>query len=624
VPVGRIARTRIEHIVVLMLENRSFDHLFAYLDSPPVAPYPNPLDLDDKNSPVFVINPQASYDLPLDPPHSHLSVIKQLNKGQMNGFVAAYAEKAVGKEQLPIIHWWRLEGLVLLLAAIAPPVGWLIGHEWLPAILVSLGVALLGTYALMRLPVLSGKLWWTAEIAVLIASVLLAFGARGLHLLLREYAISGWLIASGVTAAVGSAALAYMSSRPRYKKPQLANDEEQLAAKIMRCMSRDRIPVLAKLADEFTVCTRWHSSVPGATWPNRNFAHAATSCGTTDIEVGFYDDPTIFEKLEEGGKSWSVYYHDFAQLLAFHKLWDVGDRINNWRDLSHFRLDVSSGRLSDYVFIEPNHGGEGSNSQHPGNNTAPAQDGSYDFERGEQLIRDVYEALRSNHELFKKTLLLITYDEHGGTFDHVPPPRNAKAPTIGKAAISWTRRLVALFVTYRGTRFHFHTLGPRVPAVVVSPWIPKDRGSDPTLYDHSSIVASVRALHLPGSSSLTRRDKYAKDFLHLVEESEEARLPSDIPPLPPPLVGAAPPPVDGGNSQLVVTTPASGGTKASPGFLDLEFEALAQLVREHLKKLGVWPPSVEALDEEALALRRPYWDIAFALQDLSKHRPNTK
>jgi phospholipase C len=625
--VSQIARTRVEHIVVLMLENRSFDHLFAYLDGPPVDPYPNPLDLHDKNSPVFDINPDGRYDLPLDPPHSHLSVMKQLNRGRMNGFVAAYAEKAIGKEELPIIHWWRLEGLVVLLAAIVPTAGWLVGYGWPTSILVCLGVASLGTYALLRLPKLSGKIWWAAEISVLTASAALAIGARGLHLLLRGRGIAGWGISSGVLAVLGSAALAYFCSRPRYKKPPLSVSDEQLASKIMRCMSRDRIPVLARLADEFAVCTQWHSSVPGATWPNRNFAHAATSSGTTDIEVGLYDDPTIFEQLEAAGRSWSVYYHDFAQLLAFHKLWDVGERVNNWRDLSHFKLDVSLGRLSDYVFIEPNHRGDGSNSQHPGNNTAPAQDGSYDFERGERLIRDVYEALRSNYELFKKTLLLITYDEHGGTFDHVPP-KNAKAPTIGKAATSWTRRLISAFVTYRGTRFHFNMLGVRVPAVVVSPWIAKNRGNDPTLYDHSSIVASVRALHMPGSSPLTRRDRYANDFLHLVEESEEARPADDLPPMPPPLVGVPQPPAGGDATPSVASAPpystAFKGSKANDGFLDLEFDALAELVRKRLEQLGVWPPQSVATLGQELTSRRPYWDIAFALHDLSKQRPSTK
>src|ERR1043166_433033 len=93
-----------------------------------------------------------------------------------------------------------------------------------------------------------------------------------------------------------------------------------------------------------------------------------------------------------------------AHLLGFHRLWDTGNRAANWYPMTEFAAHVSAGDLPAYTFIEPAHQGDRSNSQHPGNNLEPsALDGTYDFERGERLLADVYGTLRSNDELFAKS-----------------------------------------------------------------------------------------------------------------------------------------------------------------------------------------------------------------------------
>lgn len=268
----------------------------------------------------------------------------------------------------------------------------------------------------------------------------------------------------------------------------------------MRCFDERRVPVLTTLAREFAVCTRWFSSVPGETWPNRNFAHAATSHGTVDIEKKPYFDKTIFQQLSKEKRSWAVYHDGPAQIWAFPKLWDLPWR-NRFKGMERLYRAIKKDRLPHYAFVEPNHGLilnrflESSNSQHPSNNLQKGRD----FLAGECLIADIYSALRANPEVFRKTLFVITYDEHGGFFDHVHPPTNATPPDPNGQASK--------------TGFKFDLLGVRVPAVLVSPWIPANT-VDPTTYDHSSIVKTVREVFASNQSRLTERDNNAQTFHH--------------------------------------------------------------------------------------------------------------
>jgi phospholipase C len=294
-------------------------------------------------------------------------------------------------------------------------------------------------------------------------------------------------------------------------------------ALIMRCQPPSSVPVLSTLALEFAVCTRWFCSVPGETWPNRNFMHAATSDGETNISPRFFFDHTIFEVLSDHGKTWHIYHGDTPQTWAFPALWDLEARHASWYPLADFAQHVAENRLPHYSFLEPNHGvvpllgdEETSNSQHPENNTvewerydrsAPA-DGNTDFRRGERLVAHVYEILRANPAVFERSLLLITYDEHGGFYDHVPPPTGVPAPKDPRGFIA---RIVDLFRRRRKPRFDFTTLGPRVPTVIVSPYVPAGT-IETRLHDHASIPATARALFVPQAPPLTARDGWATPF----------------------------------------------------------------------------------------------------------------
>lgn len=483
------AAARIRHVVVLMLENRSFDNLLGFLEHPEPA-YPklesgthgNPLDLADGDSPVFPVTDDGEQHTVLDPPHSFGSVMEQLNVGptgraKMNGFVAAHAQKAAGKEPIGVVHWGRIGGL--LIAVLGALTGWVARRAgWRPRCALTVfggssGLAVAG-------------LWW-----------------------LRRRALR--------------------TPGPEAGRPA----PDDVGPEVMRCLAPAKLPVLARLAREFGVCTRWFSSVPGETWPNRNFVHAATSDGAVNIEIGFYDDRTIFDQLEEAEQSWRIYCGGQAQLLAFAPLLSAS-RLGNWRALDEFEADVAAGRLARYTFIEPVYTGGDSNSQHPNSNRTEASRGA-DFRRGEALLARVYEALRANPEVFDETALVITYDEHGGLFDHVPParvpaPRRLSREGEPTRSVLDAFRLALAWFFDRSGDFAFTTTGARVPAVVVSPWVQRHRVDD-TPYDHTSIIATARQLFAPHLPALTARDERANSFSHLFVERSTPRSGSELPDL---------------------------------------------------------------------------------------------
>jgi phospholipase C len=153
-----------------------------------------------------------------------------------------------------------------------------------------------------------------------------------------------------------------------------------------------------------------------------------------------------------------------------------------------------------------------SNSQHPGNNIvknaaydAFPQSDDTDFARGEALVAGIYEALRANPEVFEQSVLLITYDEHGGFYDHRPPPTDVPAPgdPSGRSA-----RLLHAFYRRKAATFDFTILGPRVPAVIVSPYI-RANTIDHETHDHACVPATLRRLFAPDAEPLTERDRWA-------------------------------------------------------------------------------------------------------------------
>jgi phospholipase C len=276
---------------------------------------------------------------------------------------------------------------------------------------------------------------------------------------------------------------------------------------IMKCFSPEQLPVLATLAKEFALCDRWFSSMPGPTWPNRFFIHAGSSGGLDDSPAfsrefksilydGFkFENGTIFDELENRRHDWMIYCDDeFPQALSIAGMRKHSKR---FKPFSSFRQDLSDPQFSkSYVFIEPDYHAftgkfRGGNSQHPMD----------DMTRGDKLLKDVYEAIR-NSPHWETSLLIITYDEHGGFCDHVVPP---VAVSPGDSITDPSNN---------HNNFDFKQLGVRVPTVIISPLIPKGI-IDHTIYDHTSVLATIEKLF--GLGSLTKRDAAANSLNHLLK-----------------------------------------------------------------------------------------------------------
>jgi phospholipase C len=258
-----------------------------------------------------------------------------------------------------------------------------------------------------------------------------------------------------------------------------------VASDIMGVFTPQALPVLSGLARGYAVCDHWFGSVPTETLPNRAFACAATSQGHMDDKTKSYTCPSIFGLLSKHKIDWAIYGYETDPLTrqTFPDTTNAAE--SHFGVFSDFQAAAAAGKLPAYTFLEPSWGATG-NSQHPNNNVA----------LGEQLIHDVYYALR-NGPGWSQTLLIITYDEHGGCYDHVPPPLGAVPPdnSAGESG------------------FDFKRFGPRVPAVLVSPHIAQGTvfrvPAKAMPLDHTSILKTVEnRWKLP---ALTARDAAASD-----------------------------------------------------------------------------------------------------------------
>ena len=264
----------------------------------------------------------------------------------------------------------------------------------------------------------------------------------------------------------------------------IAGDKQ--AGQIMQTYSPDQVQVISQLARNFAVSDQWFASVPCQTWPNRGFVHTGSSDGhinNDDYEP--YDIETIFNVMEKQGISWGVYSNTYVTPSLTHV--QFLPRLIGYEDHFHYFTTFEdacqgtdpSSQLPSYSFVEPRFQPEPTlkigevaypEDYHPPHNVC----------RGEQFLARLYAAVR-NSPYRDKILLIITFDEHGGCYDHVPPPGGSVAPLPGPVS------------RYGG--FHFHRFGVRVPTIVISSYIqPGTVFRSPTSVplDHTSILATLR------------------------------------------------------------------------------------------------------------------------------------
>lgn len=280
---------------------------------------------------------------------------------------------------------------------------------------------------------------------------------------------------------------------------------------IMQCFENAQIPVLSTLAKEFAVFDHWFCSVPSQTWCNRAFWHAATSGGKVINPLEEYGDcwltkifddfsemhswvrhvwskETIFDRMDKNNISWNIYSHIWP--LSLTALVHGDKYVRGTKEFESFENDVNEGTLPQYSFLEPQfmfrH-----NDMHPfseSKHSVPAT-----LKLGEKLILDVYNTIRTSKKYKDNTLLIITFDEHGGCYDHIPPPASAMPPVPGKGQMN----------------FEFNRPGIRVPTVMISSWINPNTIVNEE-FEHTSFIRTLSEKWNLGH--LTNRDASVLPF----------------------------------------------------------------------------------------------------------------
>lgn len=307
----------------------------------------------------------------------------------------------------------------------------------------------------------------------------------------------------------------YIVNYRRLKKGDEPSADE--AATIMGNFSPEMLPVFSTLAREFAVFDDWYCAVPSQTFCNRSFFHASTSHGYVTNRGGGYekwlsddlkDAPTLFNRLEEAGKSWRIYF-DELQVISYTGMLHAPVLEPYWQKnfatMEQFYADVQNGELPDYAFIEPrliyNH-----NDMHPptGRVHENEVDGTLildgaisDVRAGELLLHQVYSAIReSTSEKGSNainTMLFVTFDEHGGLYDHLPPPSATPPDDSGAGEMGFT----------------FDRLGCRVPAIAISAYTRAGTVINEQMH-HGSVIKTMARRH--GLAPLTERDESANDI----------------------------------------------------------------------------------------------------------------
>lgn len=261
---------------------------------------------------------------------------------------------------------------------------------------------------------------------------------------------------------------------------------------VMGYARRDTLPVLYQLADAYTLCDRWFCAVQGPTWPNRLFGHGGQSQGMQGNDLptgGFFSMRTIWDQLDDAGLSWGYFYSDLPFIGLF-------DRAGDWVDqgkvdrIDAFYQACENGTLPAVSWVDP---AFAFNDDHPPHHPL----------LGQMFLATIHNALAASPQ-WSRTLLVLTYDEHGGFYDHLAPP-------------STDDDLEA-----------FRQLGVRVPGLIMGPWA-KRGFVDSTVYSHSSWLAQVQALH--GLEALTARNAAANDLSNAIELAGDPGAPADLTPV---------------------------------------------------------------------------------------------
>jgi phospholipase C len=276
----------------------------------------------------------------------------------------------------------------------------------------------------------------------------------------------------------------------------------------MQYYTRDFLPVSWALADQYTICDRWFASIMGPTIPNRAYWHVGTSAGLQDNQaildmLAQLPVPSIYNRLHDNNIDWAYYYGNISVVSAIQShgqyAIDLGptDGTGHVRRFEYFMRDAAAGKLPPVVYIDPAFG-PGGNDDHPPHHPID----------GQELILTVYQALASSPQWKHLVMLVITYDEHGGFFDHVSPPT-----TTDDTLQTWMVD-------------GFTQMGFRVPAMVIGPYV-KPGNVSSVVYDHTSALKTLQNAF--GFEPLTARMGAANDLTDCLDLDRLAKGEANAP-----------------------------------------------------------------------------------------------
>jgi phospholipase C len=252
----------------------------------------------------------------------------------------------------------------------------------------------------------------------------------------------------------------------------------------MRFWDQTDLPFTYSLVKHFPVGERFFSSVLAQTYPNRRFLFTGTASGTTATDSVTFSVPaangTIFDRLDEHGIDFGIYYEDLPSWLIVPDVLKPTGRPQRQQHMDRFYADAAAGHLPRVSFLDPNYG-------------TTSEENPQDIQVGERFMSKVVHALLES-PTWNGTALFITYDEHGGYYDHVPPPRAIRPDNINPLPVPGN---------VPGT---YDRYGFRVPLMVVSPWARK-RYASRVVQDHTSITAFIE--HKWNLPAMTFRDANA-------------------------------------------------------------------------------------------------------------------
>jgi phospholipase C len=275
-------------------------------------------------------------------------------------------------------------------------------------------------------------------------------------------------------------------------------------------------PIINTLAAEYAVFDHWYASIPGPTDPNRAFAMGGTSMGTvTNFNGTMWPQESHINFLNVRNVTAGGYYQDDLWALGYYEDLHQSPNVERVKHLREFYRDLENDALPQYTWLQPRICVSGSyfdqrlpSWQHPDARVS----------LGEELIKDVYEALRGDDK-WDETLFVITYDEHGGFYDHKVPPK-----TVAPDHNDWEG-------------FKFDQLGLRVPTIAISPWIKKGTiyNEGRNEFDHTSLIKTVNEILLenaPPAPPMSERQEWANSFSGVIGDELRSDCPTKLPRIP--------------------------------------------------------------------------------------------